>query len=110
MGGCCGAPTGIDGSEAIDAGRTETRRTGVTCGLRTALRADREVTRVAGVVAVYAAASLTAGCNATDAEYPKVAQVESRVLVERGQVTVRNGGYGSAAAAVPGRPGFFYLL
>jgi hypothetical protein len=68
------------------------------------------VTRVAGVVAVYAAASLTAGCNATDAEYPKVAQVESRVLVERGQVTVRNGGYGSAAAAVPGRPGFFYLL
>ena len=39
-----------------------------------------------------------------------MAEVESRVLLERNGVTVHNGGYGSAAAAVPGRPGFFYLL
>ena len=36
--------------------------------------------------------------------------MESHVLLEHADVTVRNGGYGSAAAAVPGRPGFFYLL
>jgi hypothetical protein len=59
-----------------------------------------------GVAAVLA----TIGCYGNETRYPEVAQVESRVLLERDNVTVRNGGYGSAAAVVPGRPGFFYLL
>jgi hypothetical protein len=59
---------------------------------------------------VAAALAATIGCQGNAVQYPDVAQVESRVLLERDNVAVRNGGYGSAAAAVPGRPGFLYLL
>lgn len=58
------------------------------------------------------AVACASACSASSSvEYPPVAQVESRALLQRPDgVTVQHGGYGSAIAAVPGRPGFFYLL
>ena len=58
------------------------------------------------------AVALTGACSGRPPnQYPDAVTVESRVLFERADgVDVRNGGYGSALAAAPGRPGFFYLL
>jgi hypothetical protein len=71
-------------------------------------RTDRRRSLVWCVLAV----ACVGACSANSTvDYPQVAQVESRALLQRPDgVTVQHGGYGSAIAAVPGRPGFIYLL
>jgi hypothetical protein len=57
------------------------------------------------------AGAWTFSCTPGATTYPDVAAVESAVLLQHPNgVAVRNGGYGSAVALVPGRRGFFYLL